>query len=82
MSILTKRAFIKSLVSALFGAMIAVPSLFGHLAKSRSLRVSMKDTNSQLRSGVRRRLARIQVSSVEEAFRLANRKTEIEIAKV
>ena len=42
----------------------------------------MKDTNSQLRSGVRRRLARIQVSSVEEAFRLANRKTEIEIAKV
>jgi len=82
MSTLTKRAFIKSGVSALFGAMIAVPSLFGQLAKSRSIRVSMKDANSPLRSGMRRRLARIQVSSVEEAFRLANRKTEIEITNV
>ena len=62
--------------------MIAVPSLFGQLAKSRSIRVSMKNANLPLRSGMRRRLARIQVSSVEDAFRLANRKTEIEITNV
>lgn len=78
MAAITKRAFIAK--SALALGAIAAGSVIAAPAKStRQLRASVKNAATGARTGLRKRLSRIPLSDTDGAFRLANRKTEIEI---
>ena len=80
----TKRVFLQRSVlvaasSVLFGTL---PSLASAAIGKLPLRASAKTGNPNAKPGFKRRLGKFQTFTVEDAFRLANRHTEIQITNL
>lgn len=75
---LTKRDFIVKAAALAVGSMILSSGLAVAAPKVRNLQATIKGASNRAFQGMRRRFGRIRVSSIDDAFRLANRKAEIE----
>lgn len=79
MNPLTKRSFLFKVSFLVFGTVIAGTGFAIAAPTVRKLRASVKGISNQAFVGMRRRLRRLPIATVNDAFRLANRKAEIEI---
>lgn len=79
MRALTKRDFLLRSATLALGSLLVGSGIAPAAPKARQLRASVNGATNRAFAGMRRRFGRLRVSSIDDAFRLANRKTEIEI---